>query len=264
MKIEKFEIEDLPSLQAMQPPDWMDVRPHFKHYTQSSTCFPIKVMVEEFVVGVGTSIFHEDTVWLAHIIVHPEHRNRGIGHMLTQTLIERIDNERFKTIYLMATPMGEPVYHKLGFVPETEQLFFKGELLDETNSSHVIPYEDIYKDRILEMDRLVSGENRTNRLMEHVSGSMLFVKDQQLQGYYMPDMGEGMIVALTPEAGLTLMHMRLHSHTAAIVPVDNHEAVKFLYSHGYEVYRKATRMRLGAERIWQAKHVYNRVSGQIG
>ncbi len=266
MKIQPFEHSDIEFLPALQPPDWTNIIPHFQFYMNSTYCFPVKVMHNEQLVGVGTSILHEDTAWLAHIIVHPEQRNQGIGKVLTQALLDGIDRTIFKTVYLMATPLGEPVYNKLGFVHETEQLFFnEGRPFSQYRiPSGIMPLNEEYREDLLKLDREVSGENRYVRLVEHLSDAWVFVSDRQLKGYYLPGLAEGLVVANDATAGLHLMQYRLINNAIAILPKDNTVALKFLYDNGYKVFRKAQRMRLGETRAWQAHHFYNRVSGQIG
>jgi ribosomal protein S18 acetylase RimI-like enzyme len=266
MQIEPFTLAELASLPLLQPPDWQDVTPHFRYYIEASYCTPLMVMDNGKLVGVGTAIRHRDTAWLAHIIVHPGRRSQGIGKMLTQALIDSIDRTRYKTIYLMATPLGEPVYRKLGFEAETEQLFFtEGRSFAAYKAPEAVrPYSEKYLDDILRMDREVSGEDRSVKLTGHFSNASVYISGNALKGYYLPDLGEGLIVAKDKQAGIELMQYRLADHPVAIVPVDNQAAVDFLNSHEFKVFRKATRMRLGKHRVWHAQHFYNRISGQIG
>jgi N-acetylglutamate synthase-like GNAT family acetyltransferase len=266
MHITHFTIDDIKALPALQPPDWQDITPHFRYYLQSASAFPLKVTRDAQVLGVGTVLAHEDTAWLAHIIVHPEFRNQDIGKMLTQALLDSIDKKIFKTVYLMATPLGEPVYRKLGFIEETQQLFMKdgGSFDTYKPASLIMPLDHRYLDALLKMDRRISGENRTSRIMEGLQDTMLYIVHDEVMGYYMPHLGEGLVIANDVEAGIQLMQCRLKTHPVAILPVDNKVAVDFLYSHGFKVFRKATRMRLGEYREWQAEYIFNRISGQIG
>src|SRR5438876_3736574 len=54
------------------------------------------------------------------VLVDPESRGRGIGTRLLARAIEHLDALGVSTLKLDATPQGEPIYAKLGFVSEYE------------------------------------------------------------------------------------------------------------------------------------------------
>src|SRR5690349_13629525 len=117
--------EDLPLLEALQPSDWGSILPPHKFYVSSAFCFPLKFMIDGTLVGIGTSISHKDSAWLGHIIVHPEHRKKGIGEFITKTLMNESIARNRGLLFLTATDVGEPLYRKLGFEIEAEYLFYK-------------------------------------------------------------------------------------------------------------------------------------------
>jgi len=111
---------DLEQLPYLQPADWGDLMPRFRYFIDSPFCKPIKIEEQGQVIAIGASMFHKDTVWLACIVVHPDHRKKGLGATITQDLISDVDSNVYPTIYLDATDFGYPVYKKLGFEVETE------------------------------------------------------------------------------------------------------------------------------------------------
>lgn len=54
--------------------------------------------------------------WLSMMLVHPEHRRTGIGSQLLTTALDAASQHR--SVRLDATPAGEPLYRRYGFVPE--------------------------------------------------------------------------------------------------------------------------------------------------
>src|SRR5688500_3639509 len=130
MKIFDLFPDELNDLIALQPEGWPDIRPHFQFYFNSSFCSPIKLVADKKIVGIGSCIYHRETAWLGHIIVHKEFRNQGIGTKITQALVERALEINSSTISLIATELGEPVYAKLGFRKESDYCFFTKELTD--------------------------------------------------------------------------------------------------------------------------------------
>src|SRR5215467_18486 len=72
-------------------------------------------------VGTATTLSYEDRfAWISMVLVDPEFRNRGIGTKLLQRAVEHLDNAGIPTLKLDATPLGKPLYEKLGFVGEYE------------------------------------------------------------------------------------------------------------------------------------------------
>jgi GNAT superfamily N-acetyltransferase len=266
MIIQPLESTDLDSVKQLQPADWSDILPVHQYYLTSSFCYPIKIVIDEKIVGIGTAIIHPDVAWLAHIIVNPDYRNKGIGKFITQKLIDIAKANNKETIYLLATDIGAPVYAKLGFETETEYQFYRGGNLDPNWDTipNIYPFKEQYKAQIIPLDALTCGENRAMRLEEHFSGSFVYMVNDIVEGYFMPGFSEGLIIANNPEAGIALMKLRLRENEIAILPRDNKQGIAFLEHHGFSTYRKAQRMRLGKERTWQPCNIYNRVSGQLG
>ena len=266
MTIQPLLFSDIDSLNELQPPDWEDMLPHIRYYINSSHCDPIKIISGKKIAGIGTTLKHRDTAWLAHIIVHPEFRNKGLGKMITDALVKSIDRRKFKTIYLIATELGYPVYLRSGFELEAEYADFDIEP-GRNNfkiSGNIIPFEEKYKTQILELDLLTMGENREIRLNEHFQSCFVFYSKNKVKGAYFPKFGDGLIIAGSEEAGVELMKLRIQEKNYAIFPKDNKVAFEF-YSRGnfkFDKYQK--RMRLGKKRIWHPENLYNRVSGQIG
>lgn len=253
-------------LTELQPEGWPDIIPAFTFYLNSGFCFPIKVVIENKIAGIGAVIVHGDTAWLAHIIVHPEYRNRGIGRLITQALVESAYAKNCQTIYLIATDLGAPVYEKVGFITETEYIFFKdihrGQKFEI--SLNITKYTNEYKMQIAKIDKQNSGEDRMFHLEQHLAGAYIYKQGNTVEGFYLPSFGEGLIVANTVSSGIELMKMRFSTREIAAFPVDNLSATEFMYQDNFKEYKSAKRMRLGKKKDWKAKNIYNRIGGNLG
>jgi len=257
--------QDLGALGDLQPEGWPDILPFIDFYTQSSFCFPHKVMIDNRIAGIGTGIVHGRTGWLGHIIVSPDFRNRGIGRAITQTLTDTLYARGCTTLCLVATDLGAPVYARVGFEVETEYLFFK-DILPEPSvpDEYIVPYRGGYLSQLAALDRLVSGEDRMMEIERSLEECRLYRVGDTLEGFYLPSLGEGLIIAATPAAGLALTKLRLSNHSTAAFPVDNLNAAQFLHAKGYKEFRTAKRMRLGEKLHWQPENLYSRIGGNIG
>lgn len=265
MKTCKLTVQDIDAVvKQLQPEDWPDIEPHLRFYAGSSWCRPVKVMHEDRIVGMGTSIFHANTAWLAHIIVHKEYRNEGIGGMIVKDIIAGIDAKLYPTILLIATDLGEPVYKKQGFVTETEYFFYKNGTGAECDTSNLNLFEEKDTAGLLALDRQLSGEDRSWRLRENLNGATVYKHKNRIEGFYMPSLGEGLIVAETAAAGVELMKLRHKSTNPSALPAENKAGINYLEAQGFQFLKQAKRMRLGKAIAWQPQALFNRVGGQIG
>jgi len=266
MNVERLKRSDVNLLLDLIPEGWEGVLPIIHWYTCVSFCHPFKIVKKQKIVGVGVAVLHQDTAWLSHIMVHPLYRKQGVGAAITQYLIDFVCEKGIKSIYLIATEMGAPVYSKLGFEVETEYCVFKGEKikLEETLSDKIIPCRSEYKEQILLMDRLTSGEGRSAYFDEHLEQAQIFIKDEVIEGFYMPTLGDGLIIATTPLAGKELMKLRLATKDFFIFPQDNTIAAELMSEYNFKKMYKVKRMFLGERIKWNPEYLYNRVGGNIG
>ncbi len=266
MTIQNIQNSDIDRLKELQPEGWTDIRSYFYYYSASNWCNPLKIVENNKIIAVGTTIKHPDTAWLAHIIVHPEFRNRGLGREIAGSLIERLDNEGYQTVYLDATDMGFPVYKKLGFEVETDYIHLDGECIDLflNDPSTVVPYLEQYREDLLQLDWQISGENRAAILSGNLASSLLYLENGLVKGAYFPHLFDGFILAEHPLAGTELMKIRMRTRNTARLPVENKHAANFLLQHSYKHMRNSKRMVRGMKRPWKPEGIYNRISGGLG
>jgi len=267
MICQEFTQEDIAYLPTLEPEGWGDIRPRFAYFLQSDCCKPIKIEEDGQPVAVGAAIFHADTVWLACIITHGEHRNKGLGSAITRSLIESVDRNRYQTIYLDATEFGYPVYLKQGFEVEGQYAHLKREGIPSPtlHSSHIQPFTEHLRDAAYALDRLVSGEDRRGVMAGFLADALVYLgRNGDLQGVYLPTWSDGPIIAATDDAGFALMQVRIATRPVAILPVGNTAGLKHLQENGYNMYKTSRRMILGPHRIWHPERLYNRISGALG
>src|SRR5262249_50664110 len=126
MQLSPLTLNDLGGVAALQPADWGDIVAPAREYILSPFCYPVKIVEHGTMIGMGTTIVHANSAWLAHIIVHPDHRSKGIGTIITQALIGSLKNTSCETILLIATELGAFVYSKLGFEKVNDYIFMTG------------------------------------------------------------------------------------------------------------------------------------------
>lgn len=264
MIIQPITINDVEETDKVQPKEWGSIAHHITHYITSPHCHPIKLVDDGKIIGIGTTILHKDTAWLAHIIVHESHRNKGLGTLITQALIDSIDRNTYKTILLVATELGEHVYNKLGFETECEYSVFKDIDIKAETSPQIILFEEKYREQLYTLDAKAYGEDRKNSIDSYIQASLLYVSDNKVEGFYMPTFGDGLIVAETNEAGIGLQKYRLQTNSLCIFPAENRALTDFLVEQGYIEFKRVKKMFFGEKRTSQPAMIYNRVGGHLG
>lgn len=266
MPIEALTSNDLELLHDLRPPDWNPLAPVFDFYLRADFCFPIKYTDRGAIAGIGATIIHQHTAWLAHIIVHNDHRNKGIGGIITKALIDQANKPGIQTILLLATSLGEPVYRKYGFIKEMDYLFFKTDQDIAFNNRYTInSFEARFTHELLQLDRDVTGEDRSRLITPHFNEAKLVVEKNVVQAYYLPTLGDGPVIALNKEAGSALLNLK-HAQgiKKAALPETNQNGIDILTSLGFKEFLKGTRMYLGKPLSWQPEKVYNRIGGNFG
>ena len=264
IRIEPLTVEDLKEIPLLQPEGWADILPSIRDYCVLDFCFPLKATLGNTLVGIGTAIFHRSTAWLGHIIVHKDYRNFGIGSTITKSLIELVQKTPCKSIFLIATALGEPVYKKLGFDIQTHYAFFENGFIPDEEFYQIKPFEQKYVGPLLALDHSISGENRIELFQNHFTHARLYIENNNLDGFYLPTLGEGLIIARTADAGLALMKNRYPDHKKICLPIDNRDGIDFLLKNGFKELRQASRMVLGDNFSWQASKVFSRIGGNLG
>jgi GNAT superfamily N-acetyltransferase len=267
MQIEAVEYSDLYKIGYLQPEGWPDIIPSFKFYIDSNFCIPIKAVKNNKIVGLGACTILGGTSWLAHIIVTPENRNQGIGNRIVDKLLKCLQLKGVNTVLLIATELGFPVYLKAGFRKVTEYIFFKREepFVLFSKLKNIIAFENKYHHVIKELDRKITGEDRSRLFQDYLENSWLFVQNLKVEGFFVPNLCEGLIVANTVEAGLELMKLKHVEIDKAVLPSENKAGIAFLKQNGFvSKPMQGTRMILGEDLKWFPENIYSRISGNFG
>lgn len=266
MQFESITPLDLNEIRKLQPEGWTDIIPDIEFYLRSPFCNSFKVLIDGNIVGMGTTIIFDNTAWIAHIIVGSDYRNQGIGFQLVNYLLEKLEKASIATCSLVATDFGKPVYLKAGYRIVGEYTFLQRETpwKEYPASEKIIPFKEEYRTMIYELDKKISGENREQLLTGFLQHSLLYVDQNEVHGYYIPDLKEGLIFADTNEAGLELMRLKYSKVDYAVLPSGNTAGLEFLLQNGFTETKKATRMVWGKDIDWKPKNMFSRIGGNLG
>ena len=171
-----------------------------------------------------------------------------------------------RTIQLVATALGEPVYKKLGFEVDAQYIFFDdcGGLPAFNPPPEIISLQKHHEEAVFQLDYTVSGEDRKKLLKDHLHHAKVVVENDGVTGVYFSTLGEGLIEANTPAAGTALMKLRAASNKKFCIPANNEAGVNLLTQNGFKELRKASRMILGDRLTWDGRKIYGRIGGNLG
>ena len=267
MKFEKVTPKDIEQIANLQPDGWSDIMTEFRFFLSANFCNPIKLIVDNEIVGVGCSVTFKNSAWLAHIIVGSEYRKRGFGSHIVEHLLNDLKNKPIESISLIASHFGEPVYKKFGFKTVSDYIYLerKEPWIDSEISERIVPFESKFYSDIIRLDKEISGEEREPLLKRYIESSFLYIENNELKGFYIPTLGEGLLFADTTEAGIELMQMKYATVDTAVIPAGNQAGLAFLEQNGFrESATKGKRMIVGKEIAWQPNKIFSRISGDYG
>ena len=268
ISLRKCNPQDIPFIEKLQPEGWENVAFYFQFYCQQSFCYPIVAIIADEIIGVANGTVNGKTGWLAHIIVSKEQRNKGIGRLLTQGIIDYLLQQNCKTLILISTTMGEKLYESLGFKISSFYRFYDGPQLNiPSNNKNIKPAKLRDFRLIFELDRDISGETRQHMIEKFATHSWIYYdkNENDLLGYFLPDFGEGLICAKNETAGIELLKFK-HSPKGgrAVLPIENESGRKFLENNSYKMINEAPRMVFGEAVNWKPNLIFSRIGGFYG
>jgi GNAT superfamily N-acetyltransferase len=265
-QIEALKREEIPELKNFAPADWNFDLPAFllQHFGKDYF-FAFTAKSEGRIVATGNGIFTGKAGWAGNIIVDEKFRLRGIGTAITKTIADEFIRRNCRSILLIATSSGMPVYYKLGFKTSLKYSFYKCPLLlDWQDEGYIRKIRKTDFEKILAIDKFCTGEDRKLLLSNFISKGYVFDKNG-IQGFYLPDFGAGFIAAESSESGLSLLRFKLSKPgQIVVIPEENFAASGFLEQMGCIETNIAPRMFLGQETDWHPEMIYSRAAGYCG
>lgn len=266
--IRTFSTADVARVSHLQPDGWDNIETFFRFYTESPFCHAIKIEDGHHITAVGSLIKFESTAWFAHIIVESRHRRGGLGSMITRELIRCAEKNGCDRQLLIATAMGSPLYEQFGFRRSCDYHYYHEhtpeDVVQDPNIRPLGP-EDVSS--VLALDLRATGEVRAGVLLPHIKQGHVYpgADPKTIDGFYLPTLGEGLIVAESSRAGSALMKFRLATtKPAPVMPAGNQHANRLLVDWGFKLRDSASRMVRNGEDPLDPQRIFNRIGGHVG
>ena len=196
--------------------------------------------------------------WIAMVLVDAPVRRRGIGSRLVEHALDWLGRQGVGTVRLDATPLGRPVYERLGFLSDYELARWEGTVPERSPAPGVrlATPEDL--EAVIALDRQITATDRARLIRilarQQPEGLRVVAAGEQLLGYlaFRPgsravQVGPG--VALDQRAGRALgdaVGAACAGRRVYIdVPKANLAASRWAQLRGLVAQRDLTRMSLG-------------------
>ena len=206
-----------PAVEAILADDWGDRRAWFQFAVAHREC---RVFVADDgaggILGTGVATINGPVAWIGTIWVAPAARGRGLGQALTEAPIEAAEAAGCRTLVLVATDEGRPLYERLGFEVQTWYRTMEAPGLPAADDSASGPDVRAFQPADLEamavLDRAATGEDRRH-LLESLAtpGSARVVVDaaDRPRGFVIrAPWGGGATVAASERDAMAILHAR--------------------------------------------------------
>ena len=271
-----------PASAAILADDWGDRRSWFEFAVGSAQC---RTFVAETgagkIVGTGVATLNGPVGWIGTIWVAPAWRGQGLGRRLTEVPIEAAEGAGCRTLVLVATRVGRPLYERLGFEVQTTYRIMEttGLAPDARGADTIDPGRRVRVwrpgdlDAMAAMDVEATGEDRRHLLRAFASsdGTRVVVgADDRPRGFVVrAPWGGGATIAPDPGDALAILDARRRvsgpDRTIRAGLVDeNVDGLARLMAAGWTEAWHAPRLVRGDQMTWRPEAIWGQFNHAVG
>lgn len=201
--------------------DWGDRRTWFEFATSQPGCRPVVAVVDDEVVGTGVGTANGAVGWVGTIFVSTHRRRTGLGRALTEAVCDALEVAGCRTLVLVSTSEGLPLYERLGFELQTHYRILEAPGLPpqapiegerEAGDRAVRPFEPADLDPMIALDHAATGEDRAEALRRFAtaaSSKVLAGTDGTVAGFVVrAPWGGGATIAAEPDDAMRILDAR--------------------------------------------------------
>jgi GNAT superfamily N-acetyltransferase len=270
-----------PASAAILADDWGDRASWFTFAVASPHC---RVFVAEAsdgtIAGTGVATLNGSAAWIGTIWVAPAWRGRGLGKALTLAPIDAAEAAGCRTLILVATAAGQPLYERLGFTIQTwyrtmEAPGRSGESAEASSSRGraVRAWQPADLDPMAALDAAVTGEDRRHLLEAFATPESCRVvvgADDRPCGFIVrAPWGGGATIAPDPEDAMALLAARRAGYPSdrkvrAGIVLENTAGAARLEADGWTEAWRAPRLIRGAPLAWAPTGIWGQFNHAVG
>jgi GNAT superfamily N-acetyltransferase len=265
-----------PIVAAFLRNDWGDRRLNLEFVIAHEETHPFVAEADGVVVGTGVVSLNGPVAWIGTIFVEPEWRRRGVGMELTRVTIETAEAAGCRTLVLVATEAGRPMYERLGFGVQTWYRILEAPGLDPDTikvDPRVRPYRPADLAAMTAIDAAATGEDRGHLLRAFAAPDTTRVLDDgdgSIGGFVVraPWGGGATIAPQLDDAQAILDARRVASgpdrHVRAGILAENEVGAELLAASGWTESWRAPRLVRGDPLTWQPDAIWGQFNHAFG
>jgi len=270
IQLRRMTIDDLPlGMRLKDQAGWNQTEADWRRFLalEPDGCFVAELDGKP--VATTTTCVFDTVAWIAMVLVDEPARHQGIATRLVDYAVEYLEGRGVQTVRLDATPLGRPVYERLGFVAEYELVRLQGTGAVCASGHSVSLQVPKNIGAAAELDRQITGTDRY-RLLEAMfqdrpDAVRVAIDGSKTVGYAMLRAGSratqiGPAAAITPSAGCSLLDWAFRQCDGQDIFIDipriNGPANDWANNKGLEAQRPFTRMHRGHAVQDQAVHLW--------
>ena len=276
----------LPLLRAMTPTDvdaasdallrndWGDRRANFRFAAGHPECLAFVADADGAVVGTGIATVSGAVGWIGTIWVDPGWRRRGLGMALTQATIDGAEAAGCRTLVLVATEAGLPMYQRIGFeVQTTYRILEASGLSGGVADPRIRAYRREDLATLAAMDRAATGEDRTHLLRAFAApdtARCVIRTGGSIGGFVIrAPWGGGATIAPDPVDAATILRARRvaagpEKRVRAGLLAENVEGVRMLLADGWTEAWEGPRLVRGEPLDWHPEAIWGQFNHAMG
>jgi len=195
--------------------------------------------------GLVTVLRQGTAAFVGAMAVHPDHRSAGIGRALLEHAQAESRRAGITTFLLEATPIGEHLYRRLGYVAEHETLILQREGDVAAVTAQIAPSDHL---AITALDRIATGTERDDMLallLREGPGTTIRMRGEVVGVGLVVGERLGPVHATQVDVGRALVDQLAPACRVVTIPEPNQHALAAVSGHGFREARRLRRMRLG-------------------
>jgi predicted N-acetyltransferase YhbS len=276
----------LPVIRPMTPGDvdpivdlflahhWGDRRINLEFVIGHPETRPFVADAEGVVVGTGVVSLNGPVAWIGTVFVAPDWRRRGVGLELTQATIDAADDAGCRTLVLVATDAGRPMYERLGFEEQTWYRILEIAGLDAATpvDPRIRTFERGDLAAMTALDAAVTGEERGHLIAAFANADSARILDtgDAIGGFVVrAPWGGGATIAPRLDDAEAILHARRVAHgpegrVRAGLLAENEAGLERLLANGWTEVWRAPRFLRGDPMTWQPEALWGQFNHALG
>jgi GNAT superfamily N-acetyltransferase len=259
---------------AMQREGWGDRRIKLAFVAEHPQCAPFVAEADGSIVGTGVATINGSVRWIGTIWVDAAWRRRGLGRALTLATIDAAEAAGCRTLVLVSTRDGQPLYEGLGFETQTWYLIKEAPgLVGGEAGRKARPFRPSDLPSMCTLDTAVTGEDRRHLISAFAAANTTICVDRSdgtLGGFVVrAPWGGGATIAPDPRDAMAILDARrlaagLDKRVRAGVLADNAAGLELLSRAGWTDAWQAPRLIRGPMPDWMPNAIWGQFDHAVG